>query len=135
MLQPLRMRDSGRGERGAAVAELAIALPVLLSLLLVVFDFGRGFHAYISIANGARDAARVSMQDSANEKITSAARAGAGSYGSEVTFTIDPGTCGVPAAGLRRVAVSYSHSSILPFVGDFWDGNMSQVFTTHAKCP
>ena len=40
-----------------------MVVPIALALLLVVFDLGRGFLAYISVANAARDGARVAMQD------------------------------------------------------------------------
>ena len=50
-------------ERGAALAELAMVVPLALALLLMVFDLGQGFLAYISVADAARDGARVAMQD------------------------------------------------------------------------
>ena len=57
------MSADRRREKGAALAELAMVVPVMLAMLLVVFDFGRGFHAYVSVTNGARHAARVAMYD------------------------------------------------------------------------
>ena len=40
-----------------------MVIPLMLLLMLVIFDFGRGFLEYVTITNGARDAARVAMQD------------------------------------------------------------------------
>ena len=50
-----RPGDGHDSERGAALAELAMVVPIMLLLLLVVFDFGQGFLAYISVTDGARD--------------------------------------------------------------------------------
>ena len=122
-----------RREQGAALAELTMVVPVMLVLLLVVFDLGRGFHAYISVTNGARHAARVAMQDDKSCTTSSLATfAQNGSSPYAVTFA-DP----VEASGLCYVTVGYHYTPILPFVttafelpgmgtiGPLWDGNLS----------
>lgn len=45
-------------ERGANLVEFALVLPVLLALVFGMIDFGIGFNEYISVRQGARDAAR-----------------------------------------------------------------------------
>lgn len=47
------------GDRGAAVVEFAIALPMFVALLLLVFDAGLGYSAARSSSSAARTAARV----------------------------------------------------------------------------
>lgn len=123
------------GEQGAALAELAMVVPVMLILLLVVFDFGRGFHAYISVTNGARHAARVAMQDDktcTKASLSTFVQNGSSPYA--VTFS-DP----VETGGLCYVTVSYAYTPILPFVtgafelpglgaiGPLWDGTLSET--------
>ena len=49
-----RPRGTGRGRRGAAVAELAVVLPVLLSLVLLCIDFGQFAYYYMAVTNAAR---------------------------------------------------------------------------------
>jgi Flp pilus assembly protein TadG len=113
-------------ERGAALAEMAIIVPVLLALLLVVFDLGRGFHAFISVTNGARDAARVSMQDTDVSRITTAGKNGAKPY----DVTVAP-TC---SAGIWTVTVTYTYTPVVPFVTAFWNGTMTEVVKTQGPC-
>lgn len=47
--------------RGQAMAEFALLLPVLLLLTLGIFEFGRAYYSYSSIANAAREAARYGV--------------------------------------------------------------------------
>jgi Flp pilus assembly protein TadG len=44
---------------GQALVEFALVFPVLIVLLLGLFDLGRGVYAYNTVANAARDGARV----------------------------------------------------------------------------
>ena len=50
----LRSRD-----RGQALVEFALVLPVFLMLLMGVFDLGRGIYMYNGVAQAAREIARV----------------------------------------------------------------------------
>jgi Flp pilus assembly protein TadG len=54
-IKRLRNRD----ERGAALVEFAIALPLFIALLLLVFDAGLGYSAARTSSSAARSAARV----------------------------------------------------------------------------
>lgn len=54
-----RRRRIADGERGVALIEFAIALPVLLLLLTLTFDAGLGFAAARNTSAAARSAARV----------------------------------------------------------------------------
>lgn len=46
---------------GQALVEIALILPVLVLILMGVFDFGRAFYAYNAISNGAREGARYGI--------------------------------------------------------------------------
>ena len=124
-------------ERGAALAELAMVVPIALALLLVVFDLGRGFLAYISVANAARDGARVAMQEDvecSNADLTSAVNDAAGQYA--VTFTA------TEVSGRCQVSVSHTYTPILSFVtgsfsvpmmgtvGPLWNGTMTETMVS-----
>ena len=54
-------REARRGERGQAIIELALTLPLLLLVLLGIFDFGLMFQRFEVVANAAREAARVAV--------------------------------------------------------------------------
>lgn len=46
-----------RAQRGQAIVELALIVPIVLFLLLIAIDFGRLFFTYIQLENAAREAA------------------------------------------------------------------------------
>lgn len=52
-------RIRNRDERGAALVEFAIAIPLFIALLLLVFDAGLGYSAARTSSSAARSAARV----------------------------------------------------------------------------
>jgi hypothetical protein len=52
-----------RGERGAALAELAIVMPVLLLLLLGMLDFGKAFREWLEEQHLANEGARLAAVD------------------------------------------------------------------------
>jgi Flp pilus assembly protein TadG len=47
------------GSRGQALVETALVLPVLVLLLLALFDFGRAVYAWNTVGNAAREGGRV----------------------------------------------------------------------------
>ncbi len=61
MLKLIRRRtEKGqRGEKGQALVEFALLVPIFLMLLFAVVDFGMGFHSWITVTNSAREGARL----------------------------------------------------------------------------
>jgi Flp pilus assembly protein TadG len=49
---------SGSGQRGQAMVEFALVLPLLLIVLFLMVDFGVGFARWIAITNATREGAR-----------------------------------------------------------------------------
>ena len=53
--------DRRRTERGQAIVELALTLPLLLLVVLGIFDFGLMFQRFEIVTNAAREGARVAV--------------------------------------------------------------------------
>ncbi|MRH44309.1 pilus assembly protein [Aquibacillus halophilus] len=47
-----------KSEKGQSLVEFALILPVLILLLFGIVDFGRIFHAYLTLDHAGREAAR-----------------------------------------------------------------------------
>jgi hypothetical protein len=77
-----------RHHRGQTLVEFALILPILILLLMGIFDFGRAVYAYNTISNAAREAVRVGIVDQTCGTIGAEADARASSVG--VTWNADP---------------------------------------------
>ncbi len=65
------MRRRIKSERGAALLEAAITLPMLLLVSVGIFEFGRAYQTWQILTNAAREGARIAvLQDSSNTDIT-----------------------------------------------------------------
>lgn len=53
------MSRFGRDDHGAAAVEFALVIPLMLTLLLGIVDFGFAFSAKIAVTQAAREGARV----------------------------------------------------------------------------
>lgn len=62
-----------RNQRGAALLETAITLPIVLLVCVGIFEFGRAYQTWQVMTNAAREGARVSvLPDSTDAQVTSA---------------------------------------------------------------
>lgn len=105
-----KVRD-GR-QRGATAVEFALVLPLLLSMLLGVIDFGTALGQSVSLQGAARESARQGVTQ--GDVIASANRA-RGSLDSsklQVRFAVDT-SAGAP--GLMVVCLRYPQSSLSGF--------------------
>ena len=58
MLKLIRKRKEN-GEKGQALVEFALLVPIFLILLFAIVDFGMGFYSWITVTNSAREGARI----------------------------------------------------------------------------
>ena len=101
-------RAGRHGEQGQAIVELALTLPLLLAVVLGIFDFGLMFQRFEVVANAAREGARVAVLP---QFTTTQARQHALNYltAGGISGTV-VGSCG-PAAG--QICVSVTQSPIV----------------------
>ena len=105
------------GSSGQALAEMAIALPILLLMLVGIWEFARAYQIQQVVVNAAREGARNAVlqgvdSDSA-EVITNNFLAGGNITGATVTVT-DTNATGDPTT--VQVQVPYSFVLIGPIV-------------------
>jgi Flp pilus assembly protein TadG len=66
-------RQSRHGERGNALIESAITIPILLLLMVGIFEVGRAYETWQVITNAAREGARMSVTPSGTDTDTTTA--------------------------------------------------------------
>src|SRR5690606_40972281 len=64
-------QDRSRGRRGQTMAEFALTRPILLLLMFGVIEFARIFHAWVTLQNAARAAARYAVTGRWDENVVS----------------------------------------------------------------
>lgn len=107
-----------RDQRGQAMVELALVLPILLVLFMVVVEFGRVFHAYLIITNASREGARVAVVGKSDEDITARVDETAAELDSaRLAATVSPEPALRKTGELCTVEVSYSVSLVFPPFG------------------
>lgn len=110
----MKCTRAGNDENGAAAIELALLVPVLITILFGIVEFGLGFNASITVTQAAREAVRPL----ALGKGTSAADAAGKAAASPLTVVVDQmvPSSGVCAAGTNAsVRVNHSFSYDIPF--------------------
>ena len=104
----------GSGDGGQAAVELALVLPLVVTILLVVVQVGLVVRDQILVVHAAREAAREAAVDSGADAPRRAALEGSGLTGDRLTVT----STGRGGPGSRvRVEVRYRAPTAVPLVG------------------
>ena len=98
------------GEQGQAIVEMALTLPLLLLIVLGMFDFGLLFQRFEVVTNAAREGARLAVLTS--QYTTANARQRAIDYLASGGITSVSTTCTAGTAGCLIVTVTPGTTSI-----------------------
>jgi Flp pilus assembly protein TadG len=107
-----------RSERGVAILEVALTLPLLLLVCVGIFEFGRAYQTWAVLTNAAREGARVAVLPTAvNGAVDARVREyldiGGLRTDDAVLVAVNPATVSIGAAGTAtasRVVVTYPYS-------------------------
>jgi Flp pilus assembly protein TadG len=123
-----RLGRSRRSARGQGLVEFALIFPVLVIVLVAVFDLGRLVFAYNGITNAAREATRTGIVDQTIANIQADAIDQATSLGLtasqvDVKFCKPDGTaCSTTKPttldALVQVQITYDWQAITPIIGN-----------------
>lgn len=115
--------------RGQAMVELALVLPLLVLLMVGVFDVGRAVFAYNTVNNAAREGGRLAIVDQYEAHVKAEAAGAATNLGiaaSDVTVSYQladgsacphVGTSGVSLC-VAVVTVAYQYEAATPIIGN-----------------
>lgn len=103
-----------KSEKGQSLVEFALIVPVLILLLLGIIDFGRIFHAYLTIDHAGREAARAASIGKNVAEIKSVAVNKASSIGlTSGQVQVVTGPSGTDAT----ITISYPITFLTPLIG------------------
>jgi Flp pilus assembly protein TadG len=104
----------GRGDRGAAFLEFAIIVPLLLTLLVGIVEFGRAYNVVISLQGAAREGARVLALGNLTPNMASVDTAVRNS--TPITIDTITKTACTTAGGQARVVAARNFQIGIPFI-------------------
>ena len=104
-----------KSEKGTALLETALTLPLLLAVAVGIFEFGRAYQTWQVLTNAAREGARVAVLPSATTtnttaRVTQYMTSGQLPNATTATVTVTPATVdlgGGTTAPASKVEVSY----------------------------
>lgn len=107
-----------RNQRGQALVETALVLPVILAMVLGIFGFGRLFNAQLVITNASREGARLGALGRSDSRIQEAVTkylAGA-ALADPATQVVIERTTGIDGSDVT-VSLSYPFHSVIALPG------------------
>ena len=116
MLKLIRARRKN-GEKGQALVEFTLLVPVFLLLLFAIIDFGMGFYSWITVTNGAREGARLGAVLATQQQIEDRVyqTVDLPDEGTKMTVTVTNAQ-GQPGESVT-VTVDYDYDLITPLAG------------------
>ncbi|MCG7344135.1 pilus assembly protein [Sporosarcina sp. ACRSL] len=107
-----------KSQRGQALVEAAFIIPILLILLFGITDFGRVFHAYLTLDHAGREAARVATVGAEDTEIAARIEQATSSLNKDkVTHTISPsGKSNRPSGSEVTITLKYSIDLLMPLI-------------------
>ena len=110
-----RQKRGARRQRGQALVEMALVLPIFLILVMGIVDFGLGLRAWISITNSAREGARLAAVHASCDSIRQRVEDSSGGLVTDDSqISIDPSDCDFTTGDSVRVTVQYDYKMITP---------------------
>lgn len=99
------------------MVELALLIPVLLVLLLGVFEFGRLFNAYMTVQHAAREGCRIGVLGATDAEIVAAVESNAVTLNpAELAITITPSQALRTSGTIMTVTVDYNFRVLVPVI-------------------
>jgi Flp pilus assembly protein TadG len=110
-----------RSERGTALLEAAMTLPLLLLLSVGIFEFGRAYETWQVLTNAAREGARIAIlpnpaSGAVQARVLSYMQSGQLSNANSATVTVTPTTVPIGGGGTAaasQVTVNYPFDFIV----------------------
>lgn len=105
-----------RDERGAAVVEFALILPVLVLFVFGIVEFGRAYSARIELTAAVREGARAVALGAGNADAQNATKDGAPGLDRD-RMTVTPSSCTVtPTPSNATVTATYPFEYTIPLL-------------------
>jgi Flp pilus assembly protein TadG len=101
-----------RGERGAALLEAAITVPIILLIAVGIFEFGRAYQTWQVLTNAAREGARLAVINGSTDadvvtRVRNYMSAGQLENAATATVTVNRGVALTGADTASQITINY----------------------------
>ena len=111
-----------KNQKGQALVEFAIILPIIMLLIMGIFQFGMMLNAYITIENASREGARAGIIGSSDAEIETLIISTSPSLEPErLTVTITPDETRRIAGNTLTVKVTYDYKLTVPIISNLFN--------------
>jgi hypothetical protein len=110
----MRLHSRDTGERGQALVEFALVIPLLILVVIGIFEGGRAIYTFNALSNAAREAAREAIVNQDEGDIEAEANRILGGLAGATDFVHDKTDCSpVETLCMYRVELTYDFVPIL----------------------
>ncbi len=111
-----------KNQKGQALVEFTIVLPILMLLIMGIFQFGMMLNAYITIGNAAREGARAGIIGSSDAEIQNLIISTSPSLEPEnLAASIIPSETNRISGGTLTVNVTYNYKLTVPIISSLFN--------------
>lgn len=129
------MRRRLRDEHGASAVEFAFIVPLLLTLVLGIVEFGHAFQVQGTLSAAAREGVRVMALHNDASQARATVRAAADSLSPAITdaqISISPSSCPQTGTGTTLVRLTITYPK--PFLTDLFGAEVELSGTGVMRC-
>jgi Flp pilus assembly protein TadG len=111
-----------KNQNGQALVEFTIVLPILMLLIMGIFQFGMMLNAYITIGNAAREGARAGIIGSSDAEIENLIISTSPSLEpANLAVSITPSEANRISGGTLSVNVTYKYKLTVPIISSLFN--------------
>jgi Flp pilus assembly protein TadG len=108
---------NGKKQKGQALVEFAIILPIVILVLMAILEFGIMLNTYLKIENAAREGARAGIVGKSYTEIgTLVTTISPSLNSSKMSVVITPTEAQRKSGGTLTVKVNYNYETMLPII-------------------
>lgn len=108
-------------QKGQALVEFAIVLPIILLLVMGILQFGMMMNSYIAIQNAAREGARAGIVGCTDTEIQNTIISTSPSLdASNLTVSITPNGANRKSGDTLTINISYNYKLIVPIISSLF---------------
>jgi len=112
-----------RNEKGQSLIEFSIILPLLLLLLMGIFEFGLMLNSYLTIHNSAREGARLGIVSASDSEINELITNISPTLDTEnLIVNITPSEGSRKSGGTLTVELIYNYQVTIPIISNILSG-------------